>query len=163
MIDKRLVAIGFLLFCLLAGGAAKAVRYADRFAPQTDAVIGQLNTMLGEAGWRKLASSEGRVDEPYTWVSFAKTGCQESVTISILGRTTELVPLVGMFHGGDVIYIDGGRLVEKPSALSARLDAATAGRTDDGHFGRQQTLPLLAVSPRSAVGAGRCSVPLTNS
>ncbi len=124
--------LGLVIVLVAIGGGQKIARYAAAPAQASDdasGAIGTITAVMEADGWRRSALEQGaRI--PFTSLAFAKPGCARKVVIAILGRSTELVPLVRMVHGDDVWLGDG-----------------------DG-------LPFLALAPRSALAEPGCAVPI---
>lgn len=137
-----------VVICLsLAGGVAKALRYADRHTLTADAIDMRVTRMFTQSGWRELPLPNGGASTPYARLIFKNTACPNPITVSFLSANVELRRLVELNHGGDVIFVQHGRVTKQPRTEWRFVNSMFASLSWDSQERNMYTLPLIAISP----------------
>ncbi|MBI1385186.1 MAG: hypothetical protein GC150_09770 [Rhizobiales bacterium] len=134
---------GLALVILLAGLgiALKTERYTGRHGGDDRVVSASVVQALDGHGWRLVHRRMRGPDQAYSFVAFAKSGCERTLGVALLGRTHELAGFARRELGPATRFVFAGGLWEElpwwagavsPGlGLARRLGLAGHEHTDD--------------------------------
>lgn len=141
----RKIALALSIVLVALGLALKVQRYASQFEDRSAAALTQITAFLASEGWIATSNSGPRL--PFTYMTFAKTGCAGNLIVVPLGSSRELVAEVQLALGTDVGLVEAAGVPAGPGGLSAL-------------FARERAGPgMLAVSPAPGPAPSPCGSP----
>ncbi len=156
--SARLVLV-MLVGLVAAGLVTKGLRYRERFSGDTKSAEAQVGALFAQSGWRHKSDLKPAATDPYPWLVFEKTGCTTPAIVSLLNANGELRRLVDLYHMGDLVYVQNGHVVEKPSAFSRYKILLADSLSLEATPAAKKNLPLLAISPASVATDPACRLP----
>lgn len=158
MIRAQQIFLAAAVACLALASVLKVGRYAGERTPARIEVAGRIAEFLVEWGWQPAGPLLAPPQTAYASLTFQKAGCEDLISIAVLGNSAELEPLVRAELGDDLAFVQQGRILPRPDPLGQRLDlvwhaaGALIGLTE------AQAIPILAVSPAPGAAA-TCAPP----
>lgn len=141
------------------GLVTKGLRYSERFSGDTKSAEAQVGALFMQAGWHHKSDLKPAATDPYPWLIFEKTGCATPIVVSLLNANGELHRLVDLYHMGNLVYVQNGYVVEKPSAFSRYKILLADSLSLEATPAAMKKLPLLAISPASVATDPACQLP----
>lgn len=147
MMNFRRFSLLATIAVLCAALGLKTARYARGAAETGGSVDERIAQFMAREGWQPIGPKSARKGDLYEWMAFSRTGCARAVTIGLLGANTENGELFRRDHAGDVVFLQGRKILMHPSGLDRQITGLADAVRRFAGLSVPQTLPLLAISP----------------
>ncbi len=144
---RALFSSTIVLVALALGLVAKFERYrpTERFnAAQFEQ---RLTQSMAASGWQREDRATAKNREAYETFAFRHPGCGVTFSVIVLGHTTGLVPLIRLEHGEDMVLLQGGRIVDRPSARHLQFEKLINAVLARFNPAAKDVAPIIALIP----------------
>ncbi len=140
---------------LVLGLGAKAMRYAperEAIAPRAERIV---KSFLAERGW--LLSDRVALTRAGVYVAqvFIRDGCRDLMAVVALGAADESADVVRQALGPDMAFLQGGQIVDHPSASASLANTLHGGL----RLATGDVTPVLAIAPAPGKAREVCKPP----
>ncbi|MCB1484670.1 MAG: hypothetical protein KDJ17_07245 [Hyphomicrobiaceae bacterium] len=153
-----LLRAGLIVAAMVLALMLKFERYGHEAVASSDAAAARVSTFMATHGWTRTGdlNSENGV---YEQLTFRRDGCTSPVLIAFLKGNAEAAEFFRRDHAGDVMFVQGGTVVEKPSGLTRlrqKLNGQVAAMLNQES---PPQMPVLAISPAADRNVSDCRGP----
>ncbi|HMN36189.1 MAG TPA: hypothetical protein PKD49_00545 [Hyphomicrobium sp.] len=155
---RELAALALVLIILGQAISLKFARYGDEGDASMSAAVGYVVQLMQMHGWKPQGGLyiAGGV---YEQLRFRRPGCDNSVFVAFLRGNAEASEFFRQDHGGDVMFVQGGDVVERPGGLGRMGKYLLQQVAETLGFERTPPMPVLAIAPSAGAFASDCQGP----
>ncbi|MGE0053541.1 MAG: hypothetical protein AB7S74_04960 [Hyphomicrobium sp.] len=149
---------GLIVVSMVLALVLKFERYGHEADASSDAAASRVRIFMATHDWTQAGdlNSENGV---YEQLAFRRDGCSSPVLIAFLKGNAEAAEFFRRDHAGDVMFVQGGTVVEKPSGLTRLHQKLNSQVTAMLNQASPPQMPVLAISPAAGRDVSDCRGP----